>query len=351
MTTSDSTTTETPAVPKASDNPKAHGRSSGSNLKAGLVLALVLLLFVVAGAGYLVKNNEPLARQLLSWNLQIPAWLLPASVSQQSVETGSGNAQQLSSRQPGDSSSQADATGTSAASSSSGAESPGLGNQPEASGSAVGGALLGSTGVSAQPSAPVRPLPQLDPAFRQSIDAIDQLARSLSAVTAGPQKPSLPKADIPKPSASLLAGAQGEAPSLGPTSPDPSSVQAPATQSASSDSASSDSASGQPLSSMLEPGVFEKSLQFLQSLVRVQSVQGPDFAAQPKVFYELVNQQIQAQLAAARLALLLGEVALAERELEQTEMLLERHFDKADPKVFQLQAEFSGLRRQVASLK
>jgi uncharacterized protein HemX len=102
---------------------------------------------------------------------------------------------------------------------------------------------------------------------------------------------------------------------------------------------------------MLEPGVFEKSLQFLQSLVRVQSVQGPDFSAQPKVFYELVNQQIQAQLAAARLALLLGEVALAERELEQTEMLLERHFDKADPKVFQLQAEFSGLRREVASLK
>ena len=102
---------------------------------------------------------------------------------------------------------------------------------------------------------------------------------------------------------------------------------------------------------MLEPGVFEKSLQFLQSLVRVQSVQGPDFAAQPKVFYELVNQQIQAQLAAARLALLLGEAALAERELEQTEMLLERHFDKADPKVFQLQAEFSGLRREVASLK
>jgi len=180
----------------------------------------------------------------------------------------------------------------------------------------MGGALLGSTGVSAQPSVPVRPVPQLDPAFRQSIDAIDQLARSLSAVTAGPQKPSLPKADIPKPSASLLAGAQGEAPSQ-----------------------------------MLEPGVFEKSLQFLQSLVRVQSVQGPDFAAQPKVFYELVNQQIQAQLAAARLALLLGEAALAERELEQTEMLLERHFDKADPKVFQLQAEFSGLRREVASLK
>jgi hypothetical protein len=317
MTTSDSTTTETPPVAKASDNSMTHDRTSGSNLKAGLVLTFVLLLVVVAGAGYLIKNNEPLARQLLSWNLQIPAWLLPDSVSQKSVETGSGNnAQQLSSRQSGDSSSQPDVKGRSDASPLSGAESPSLGNQPEASGSAMGGALLGSTGVSAQPSVPVRPVPQLDPAFRQSIDAIDQLARSLSAVTAGPQKPSLPKADIPKPSASLLAGAQGEAPSP-----------------------------------MLEPGVFEKSLQFLQSLVRVQSVQGPDFSAQPKVFYELVNQQIQAQLAAARLALLLGEVALAERELEQTEMLLERHFDKADPKVFQLQAEFSGLRREVASLK
>lgn len=316
MTTSDSTTTETPPVAKASDDSMTHGRTSGFNLKAGLVLTLVLLLVVVAGAGYLIKNNEPLARQLLSWNLQIPVWLLPASVSQNSVETGSGNAQPVSSMQPGDSSTQPDVTGRSAASSSSGAESPGLGNQPETSGSGMGGALLGSSGVSAQPSAPVRPAPQLDPAFRQSIDAIDQLARSLSAVTAGPQKPSLPKADIPKPSASLLAGAQGEAPSP-----------------------------------MLEPGVFEKSLQFLQSLVRVQSVQGPDFSAQPKVFYELVNQQIQAQLAAARLALLLGEVALAERELEQTEMLLERHFDKADPKVFQLQAEFSGLRREVASLK
>lgn len=316
MTTSDSTTTETPSVAKASDDSMTYGRTSGSNLKAGLVLTLVLLLVVVAGAGYLIKNNEPLARQLLSWNLQIPVWLLPVSVSQNSVETGSGNAQPLSSMQPGDSSSQPDVTGRSAASSSSGAESLGLGNQPETSGSGMGGALLGSSGVSAQPSAPVRPAPQLDPAFRQSIDAIDQLARSLSAVTAGPQKPSLPKADIPKPSASLLAGAQGVAPSP-----------------------------------MLEPGVFEKSLQFLQSLVRVQSVQGPDFSAQPKVFYELVNQQIQAQLAAARLALLLGEVALAERELEQTEMLLERHFDKADPKVFQLQAEFSGLRREVASLK
>lgn len=316
MTTSDSTTTETPSVAKASDDSMTHGRTSGSNLKAGLVLTLVLLLVVVAGAGYLIKNNEPLARQLLSWNLQIPVWLLPVSVSQNSVETGSGNAQPLSSMQPGDSSSQPDVTGRSAASSSSGAESLGLGSQPETSGSGMGGALLGSSGVSAQPSAPVRPAPQLDPAFRQSIHAIDQLARSLSAVTAGPQKPSLPKADIPKPSASLLAGAQGE-----------------------------------PLSPMLEPGVFEKSLQFLQSLVRVQSVQGPDFSAQPKVFYELVNQQIQAQLAAARLALLLGEVALAERELEQTEMLLERHFDKADPKVFQLQAEFSGLRREVASLK
>ncbi|MGA0004634.1 MAG: hypothetical protein ACO3FW_03160 [Burkholderiaceae bacterium] len=316
MTTSDSTTTETPSVAKASDDSMTHGRTSGSNLKAGLVLTLVLLLVVVAGAGYLIKNNEPLARQLLSWNLQIPVWLLPVSVSQNSVETGSGNAQPLSSMQAGDSSSQPDVTGRSAASSSSGAESLGLGSQPETSGSGMGGALLGSSGVSAQPSAPVRPAPQLDPAFRQSIHAIDQLARSLSAVTAGPQKPSLPKADIPKPSASLFAGAQGEAPSP-----------------------------------MLEPGVFEKSLQFLQSLVRVQSVQGPDFSAQPKVFYELVNQQIQAQLAAARLALLLGEVALAERELEQTEMLLERHFDKADPKVFQLQAEFSGLRREVASLK
>ncbi|MGA1095252.1 MAG: hypothetical protein ACO3TF_05840 [Burkholderiaceae bacterium] len=316
MTTSDSTTTETPPVAKASDDSMTHGRTSGSNLKASLVLTLVLLLVVVAGAGYLIKNNEPLARQLLSWNLQIPVWLLPVSVSQNSVETGSGNAQPLSSMQPGDSSSQPDVTGRSAASSSSGAESLGLGSQPETSGSGMGGALLGSSGVSAQPSAPVRPAPQLDPAFRQSIHAIDQLARSLSAVTAGPQKPSLPKADIPKPSASLLAGAQGEAPSP-----------------------------------MLEPGVFEKSLQFLQSLVRVQSVQGPDFSAQPKVFYELVNQQIQAQLAAARLALLLGEAALAERELEQTEMLLERHFDKADPKVFQLQAEFSGLRREVASLK
>jgi hypothetical protein len=48
---------------------------------------------------------------------------------------------------------------------------------------------------------------------------------------------------------------------------------------------------------------------------------------------------------------LLGEVAHAGRELEQTELLLERHFDRADPKVFQLQAEFSGLRRQVESLQ
>jgi hypothetical protein len=48
---------------------------------------------------------------------------------------------------------------------------------------------------------------------------------------------------------------------------------------------------------------------------------------------------------------LLGEVSLAGRELEQTELLLERHFDRADPKVFQLQAELSGLRRQVESLQ
>jgi len=110
-------------------------------------------------------------------------------------------------------------------------------------------------------------------------------------------------------------------------------------------------AAEQPDAPMLEPGVFDKSLQFLQSLVRVQTVQGPDLAARPQAFYQLINQQMQAQLAAARLALLLGEVSLAGRELEQTELLLERHFDRADPKVFQLQAELSGLRRQVESLQ
>jgi len=57
-------------------------------------------------------------------------------------------------------------------------------------------------------------------------------------------------------------------------------------------------AAEQPDAPMLEPGVFDKSLQFLQSLVRVQTVQGPDLAARPQAFYQLINQQMQAQLAA-----------------------------------------------------
>jgi hypothetical protein len=157
---------------------------------------------------------------------------------------------------------------------------------------------------------------------------------------AGPQKPSLPKAQAPKPSASLLAGAETSASAitateernLNPIDPAPSQ-SIPATP------------------AMLEPGVFEKSLDFLRSLVRVQSVQGPEFAGHSQAFYQLVSQQMQAQLAAVRLALLLGEVSLALRELSQTEILLDRHFDKTDPKVFQLQAEFAGLKRQVESLQ
>ena len=275
------------------------------------MVLLVLVLVLVAGAGYLVKNNETVARELLSWNVQLPAWLLPASVSQQSVDNGSNTASQSSSDNEG-ASSQAPSTGTSLG----GAGSLGSGSPSDPSASALGGATQGSASIAAQPPAPIRPAPQLDPAFRKALEDIDRLSRSLSALPAGPQKPSLPEAAMPKPSGSLLAGA-----------------------------------AQQPNAPMLEPGVFEKSLQFLQSLVRVQTVQGPDLAAQPQAFYQLVSQQMQAQLAAARLALLLGEVVHAGRELEQTELLLERHFDRADPKVFQLQAEFSGLRRQVESLQ
>ena len=323
MTTSDSSTTEKPAAATTSDDSRQASPSgssagaastpstTGSNLKAVLVLLLVLVLVLVAGAGYLVKNNEAVARELLSWNVQLPAWLLPASVSQQSVDNGSNTASQSSSDNEG-ASSQAPSTGTSLG----GADSLGPGSPSDPPASALGGATQGSASIAAEPPAPIRPAPQLDPAFRKSLEDIDRLSRSLSALPAGPQKPSLPEAAMPKPSGSLLAGA-----------------------------------AEQPDAPMLEPGVFEKSLQFLQSLVRVQTVQGPDLAAQPQAFYQLVSQQMQAQLAAARLALLLGEVAHAGRELEQTEMLLERHFDRADPKVFQLQAEFSGLRRQVESLQ
>jgi hypothetical protein len=323
MTTSDSPTTEKPATATTSDDSRKASPSgssagaastpsaTGSNLKAGLVLVLVIVLVLVAGAGFLVKNNETVARQLLSWNVQLPAWLLPASVSQQSVDNGSNTASQSSSGDEG-ASSQAPSTGASIG----GADSLRPGSPLDASASASGGAVQGSASVAAEPSAPIRPAPQLDPAFRKSLQDIDRLSRSLLALPAGPQKPSLPEAAMPKPSGSLLAGA-----------------------------------AEQPDAPMLEPGVFDKSLQFLQSLVRVQTVQGPDFAARPQAFYQLINQQMQAQLAAARLALLLGEVALAGRELEQTELLLERHFDRADPKVFQLQAEFSGLRRQVESLQ
>ncbi len=323
MTTFDSSTTKKPAAATTSDETRKASPSgssagaastpsaTGSNTKAGLALVLVIVLVLVAGAGFLVKNNEAVARQLLSLNVQLPAWLLPASVSQQSVDNGSNAASQSSSGDEG-ASSQAPSTGTSLG----GADSLRPGSPLDASASALGGAVQGATSTAAQPPLPIRPAPQLDPAFRKSLQDIDRLSRSLSALPAGPQKPSLPEAAVPKPSGSLLAGA-----------------------------------AEQPDAPMLEPGVFDKSLQFLQSLVRVQTVQGPDLAARPQAFYQLINQQMQAQLAAARLALLLGEVSLAGRELEQTELLLERHFDRADPKVFQLQAELSGLRRQVESLQ
>lgn len=317
MTTSD--------TPSAAEPTSKASSPSASNLKAVLVLILVLILVLVAGAGYLIKNNEPVARQLLGWNLQLPNWLLPASVSQ-SISTPDSSGALVS-----PSSSTAVSREEGAASvqeSTASGESVALTGPVE---SAATPAITQAQGSAfTPPAAPVRPTPQLDPAFRQSLEAIDRLARSLLVLPAGPQKPSLPGAAVPKPSGSLLAGVEEQAPNS---------------------AASTSPAQGEPNAQVLEPGVFEKSLQFLQSLVRVQSTQGPDFAAQSQTFYELVRQQMQAQMASARLALLLGEVTLAARELEQTEALLERHFDKADPKVFQLQAEFSGLRRQVESLQ
>ncbi len=317
------TTSDTPSAAESTSKP---GSPSASNLKAVLVLVLVLILVLVAGAGYLIKNNEPIARQLLSWNLQLPSWLLPASVSQPT--------------------SRPDSSGSLGSPSSSTAifREGGSASPPESKASGESAALAGpvdsaTTPARTQgqdsaftpPAEPERPTPQLDPAFRQSLEAIDRLARSLVVLPVGPQKPSLPGAAVPKPSGSLLAGVEEQAPDSQP--------------------ASTSLAQGESNAQVLEPGVFEKSLKFLLSLVRVQSTQGPDFASQSQTFYELVHQQMQAQLAAARLALLLGEVTLAVRELEQTEALLERHFDMADPKVFQMQAEFSGLRRQVESLQ
>lgn len=305
MTTSDS-------------SPQEKAAAAGSGWKAGLVLALVFLLLLIAGTGYLIKHNEPVARQLLSWNVQLPAWLLPPSLSQSGSDPATGSAA---------------LAGSSAAQTSPSTHSSTLGSDPSSTpGSAsadtpapVSGAGVSSgqapslplpAPVASLPPPPIRPSPQLDPAFRAALNAVDQLARGLLALPAGPQKPSLPKAQAPKASGSLLAGVE--------------TVETPA---------------------MLEPGVFEKSLDFLRSLVRVQSVQGPEFAGHSQAFYQLVSQQMQAQLAAVRLALLLGEVSLALRELSQTETLLDRHFDKTDPRVFQLQAEFAGLKRQVESLQ
>jgi hypothetical protein len=335
MTTSDSSPQEKAAVadtakpPQPVDRPKAAAATNtgasasasastaaaGSGWKAGLVLALVFLLLLIAGTGYLIKHNEPVARQLLSWNVQLPAWLLPPSLSQSGSDPATGSAA---------------LAGSSAAQTSPSTNASTLGSDPSStpgpasadtsgpvSGAGVGSGQAASlplpAPVASLPPPPIRPSPQLDPAFRTALNAVDQLARGLLALPAGPQKPSLPKAQAPKASGSLLAG-----------------VETPA---------------------MLEPGVFEKSLDFLRSLVRVQSVQGPEFAGHSQAFYQLVSQQMQAQLAAVRLALLLGEVSLALRELSQTETLLDRHFDKTDPRVFQLQAEFAGLKRQVESLQ
>ncbi|MEK9812591.1 MAG: hypothetical protein VW440_06060 [Bordetella sp.] len=311
----------------AAESTSEAGSLSAPNLKAVLVLVLVLILGLVAGAAYLIKNNEPVARQLLSWNLELPSWLLPASVSQSTLRPDSSGS--LGSPSSSSTAVSPEEKSASAQESTASGESAALAGPV---GSATTPATTQGQGSAfTPPSAPVRPTPQLDPAFRQSLEAIDRLVRSLLVLPVGPQKPSLPGVAVPKSSGSLLAGVEEQAPDAQP--------------------ASTSLAQGEPNAQMLEPGVFEKSLQFLQSLLRVQSTQGPDFAAQSQTFYELVRQQMQAQLAAARLALLLGEVTLAERELEQTEALLERHFDKADPKVFQLQAEFSGLRRQVESLQ
>jgi uncharacterized protein HemX len=290
----------------ASVSASAPAAAAGSGWKAGLVLALVFLLLLIAGTGYLIKHNEPVARQLLSWNVQLPAWLLPPTLSQSGSDPATGSAA---------------LAGPSAAQTSPSTNSSTLGSDPSSTpGSAsadtsgpVSGAGVGSGQAASLPPPPIRPSPQLDPAFRAALNAVDQLARGLLALPAGPQKPSLPKVQAPKASGSLLAGVE--------------------------------------TSDMLEPGVFEKSLDFLRSLVRVQSVQGPEFAGHSQAFYQLVSQQMQAQLAAVRLALLLGEVSLALRELSQTETLLGRHFDKTDPRVFQLQAEFAGLKRQVESLQ
>ena len=320
MTTSDK--------PSAAESTSEAGSLSASNLKAVLVLVLVLILGLVAGAGYLIKNNEPVARQLLSWNLQLPSWLLPGSVSQSTLRSDSSSL--LGSPSSSSTAVSREEKSASAQESMASGESAALAG-PVGSSATTSATTQGQGSAFTPPAAPVRPTPQLDPAFRQSLEAIDRLARSLLVLPVGPQKPSLPGAAVPKSSGSLLAGVEEQAPDAQP--------------------ASTSLAQGEPNAQMLEPGVFEKSLQFLQSLVRVQSTQGPDFAAQSQTLYELVRQQMQAQLAAARLALLLGEVTLAARELEQTEALLERHFDKADPKVFQLQAEFSGLRRQVESLQ
>ena len=329
----------------AAASTSASAAAAGTSLKAGLVLVLVLLLLLTAGAGYLIKHNEPVARQLLSWNVQLPAWLLPPSLSQSGSDPATGSAALSGS------------SGSTAARTSPSSNSSTLGSDPSSttgsasadtsgpvSGVGVGSGQVASPPPSAPvaslPPAPIRPSPQLDPAFRSALNGIDQLARGLFALPAGPQKPSLPKAQTPRPSGSLLAGA--ETPASQATAVEGSN-QAPA------DPAQPQSMTAAP--AMLEPGVFEKSLDFLSSLVRVQSVQGPEFAAHSQAFYQLVGQQMQAQLAAARLALLLGEVSLALRELSQTETLLDRHFDKTDPKVFQLQAEFAGLKRQVESLQ
>jgi uncharacterized protein HemX len=322
----------------------ASAAAAGTSLKAGLVLVLVLLLLLMAGTGYLIKHNEPAARQLLSWNVQLPAWLLPPSLSQSGSDSGTGSAALA-----GSSSSMDSQTSPSGSSSTLGSEissTPGSASADTSgpvSGAGVGFGQSASPPLPApvtSPPPPIRPSPQLDPAFRSALNGIDQLARGLLALPAGPQKPSLPKAQTPRPSGSLLAGA--ETPASAATAVEGSN-QAP------TDPAQSQSTTVAP--AMLEPGVFEKSLDFLRSLVRVQSVQGPEFAAHSQAFYQLVGQQMQAQLAAARLALLLGEVNLALRELSQTETLLDRHFDKSDPKVFQLQAEFAGLKRQVESLQ
>jgi hypothetical protein len=215
MTTSDSSTTEKPAAATTSDDSRqaspsgsSSGASStpsttGSNLKAVLVLLLVLVLVLVAGAGYLVKNNETVARELLSWNVQPPAWLLPASVSQQPVDNGSNTASQSSSDNEG-ASSQAPSTGTSLG--GSGSLGPGSPSDPPAS--ALGGAMQGSASIAAEPPAPIRPAPQLDPAFRKALEDIDRLSRSLSALPAGPQSLACPRQPYPNPRVVFLLAQQ-----------------------------------------------------------------------------------------------------------------------------------------------